>query len=369
MNLIPSDPQPPDSELIGLVDRYLDQRLDESGARLLEQLLRENARARTYCAERIRLHAEMGALTRPLRIEIHERRDLVFEQAGQRSNVTLSITGQVTVEPSNRAGARDVPVAAPPYAISRWWKAVTVVSLSAILGWIVFLWLRAAPEILSVSQLENPSFEQDVLADGKSINSVNSVNTTCKGWLLGGRNFSVVLNPATERQNNPYGGPHLPRSERLIDGSNVLYLGHGPAGTPFGWAKQRLNGMSASGHKVLQLGDLAGRTLRVTLSLARPDLGSGRWTGNDMRLAIGIVEDRPPWRFAAACHIHTGGGRWETADQSLDLKNDELTRVSFDLKVEPGDMRGDAYFCLSLDPSTPPETLILIDQIDIELVN
>ena len=105
MNIIPLEQAPESGELIELVDRYLDQRLDETDGKRLEAMLRDDPLAMRYCAERIRLHTELHSLARPLRIEIHEDRNLVIEQAGGVSTVTAHHSNRVSVAPSTgRAG-------------------------------------------------------------------------------------------------------------------------------------------------------------------------------------------------------------------------------------------------------------------------
>jgi hypothetical protein len=61
-----STEQPPESgELIDLVERFLDQQLNEANGKRLEVMLRDDPRAGCYCAGRIRLHEELHSLARP----------------------------------------------------------------------------------------------------------------------------------------------------------------------------------------------------------------------------------------------------------------------------------------------------------------
>jgi len=99
VNIIPSEHPPESGELIALVDRFLDQRLDEAAGKRLEALLRDDPLARRYCAGRIRLHAELHSLAHPLRIEIHENRHLLNDQAGAIYTMTRPHSNLVRVTP------------------------------------------------------------------------------------------------------------------------------------------------------------------------------------------------------------------------------------------------------------------------------
>jgi hypothetical protein len=372
MNLVPSNTPPASTELAELVDRYLDQRLDEAAGRRFEELLNEDPQARAYCAERIRLHAELGAQARPLRIEIFEGRQLVIEQTGETSTVEVRSTGQVTVAPATGALALAGPSAGKNRGKAKFLWAAAGIGAAALLSAAIWIAVRSRPApagntgpgLLALRPLENASFETPELSDGET-------TTTPAGWKLDIPHFAVVINPATDPANNRYGGPHLPRSENKIDGANVLSLRRpdhatDPAGRGHGWAKQRLQGRTGAGFKVVQLGDLDGGTIRVTMLVARPALDSGQWADDDVHLLAGIQEDSPPWRMAAVCRIDTGSDSWKEADLHLGLGNDEITTVSFDLKVEPGEMRGDAWLFFDVDLSTPPGAEIYLDRIRVE---
>lgn len=362
MNIVPSELSFPNAELADLVDRFLDQRLDDAGRARLEGLLQGSMDAKIYFADRLRLHSDLRAIAHPMRIEIHEGRNLVIEQTGELSAMTETRTGRVSVSPM---------LAGPVAKWASHWRLMVMIGLAAVMLLAFSIWgvvtlrtleaLRAAP-IQSIIPLENASFEANQLEDG-------GTSQTAVGWKMNkdGRQASVI-NPATDPDNNPYGGAHLPTAEAQIDGSNVLALGMRDGRKDYGWANQRLYGSTEKGTKLLYLTDLDGRTLRVTLTLARPALDSGTWTAHPVHLNVGIKDDGDPGRVAAIYRINTGSDAWEAADRTLGLENDSLRRIAFDLQVTANEIRGEAMFFLEVDSSTLGGAEIYVDQIHLELV-
>jgi hypothetical protein len=357
VNPISSEQPEQSGELIELVDRYLDQRLDEAGGKRLEALLRDDPAAMRYCAGRIRLHAEIHSLTRPLRIEIHENRDLVIEQAGGVSTVTAHHSNRVSVAPSTmHIGAREKIRAV------RWWLVVPAVSALILIAW----WIQTtrsrmafqqAP-IESISALENASFESVALKDGEVRNSV-------PGWETGTNDrLAAVVNPGMSLN----GALHLPISEAKLNSPQVLNLAIDREGET-GWVRQRLYGNTAMGAKRLHLSDLDGRTIRVRLTLIRPVVEASAYAANDVFLYAGIQEELKPGRKAGIYRINTGSEGWHQADQNLGLGNDQLVDVTFDLAIKSGEMRSDAFFVIGIDRASPRRGQIYVDDISLELLD
>lgn len=357
MNIIPSEPPPESGELIELVDRYLDQRLDEADGKRLEAMLRDDPGARRYCAGRIRLHAELHSLARPLRIEIHEGRDLVIEQVGGVSTVTSHQSNRVSVAPAMgrieaASSKRDV----------RWWLVVPALA-ALILGawWVHLARLEAARQqapMQSIIGLENASFEAEALKDGEIRNSV-------AGWETSANNRqTAVVNPGESLS----GALHLPKSEATLNSPQVLSLAIDRLGEA-GWVRQRLYGKTAIGAKRLQLSDIDGRTIRVDLTLIRPAAEATAFAANDVFLYMGIQEELKPGRKAAIHRINTGSKDWPQAHQNLGLKNDQMVKATCDLKVEAKEMRGDAFFVIGIARNSPPGGQIYIDEISLRLLD
>jgi hypothetical protein len=357
MNLIPSEQEPESGELIELVDRYLDQRLDEADGKRLEAMLRDDPRARRYCAGRIRLHTELHSLAHPLRIEIHEDRDLVIEQVGGVSTVTAHHSNRVSVAPSIGHGQ----ASGTPRGV-RWWLVVAALAVLIPVAWWVHLArLEAARQqapMQSIIGMENASFEAEALKEGEIRNSVAGWETSTS------KRHSAVVNPGMGLS----GALHLPKSEATLSSPQVLSLVVDRLGEA-GWVRQPLYGSTAIGTKRLQLSDIEGRTIRVGLTMIRPAVEATAYAANDVFLYMGIQEELRPGRKAAIHRINTGAKGWPQADQNLSLKNDQVVKVTFDLKVEVGEMRGDAFFVIGIARNSPPGGEIYVDEISLQLLD
>lgn len=357
MSIIPAEQPPGSGELIELVDRYLDQRLDEADGKRLETILRDDPKARQYCAGRIRLHAELHSLARPLRIEIHEDRNLVIEQAGGVSTVTARHSNRVSVAPST--GRDGVSTKG---RIVRWWLAASTLAAVILVSWWVYLArsdaARQQSPALSIAPLENASFEAETLKDGE-------IRNTVVGWETStSMRLTAVVNPGKGLS----GALHLPESEAKLSSPQVLNLAINRDGEA-GWVRQRLYGNTAIGPKRLQLSDLDGRTIQVGLTVIRPTPESTAYAANDVFIQMGIQEELRPGRRAATHRINTGSKGWKQADLNLGLKNDQFVKVTFDLTVEAGEMRGDAFFVIGIARNSPPGGQIYIDDISLKLLD
>lgn len=357
MSIIPSEQPPESGELIELVDRYLDQRLDEAAGKRLETILRDDPGARRYCAERIRLHTELHSLARPLRIEIHEDRNLVIEQAGGVSTVTAHHSNRVSVAPSLGRGE----VSARSRRVG-WWLAALVLAALVPTAWWVHLsrqeTARQQSPALSIAALENASFEAETLKEGEIRNSVVGWETSTN------KRQTSVVNPGKSLS----GGRHLPESESKLTSKQALSLTIDRSGEA-GWVRQRIYAETAMGAKRLQLADIDGRTIQVELTLIRPAVEGTAFAQNDVFLFAGIQEELRPGRKAAIYRINTGAKGWAQADRNLALANDQTVRITFDLKVKVGEMRGDAFFVLGVARESPPGGEIYIDEVSLKLLD
>ncbi len=357
MSIIPPEQPPESGELIELVDRYLDQRLDEVDGKRLEVMLRDDPRARRYCAERIRLHTELHSLARPLRIEIHEDRNLVIEQAGGVSTVTAHHSNRVSVAPSQ--GRIEAPAKSRRIG---WWLVALALATVVPTAWWVHLGrqetARRQSPTLSIAALENSSFEAETLKEGEIRNSVVGWETSTN------KRQTSVVNPGKSLG----GGLHLPESEAKLGSKQVLSLTIDRSGEA-GWVRQRLYAKTAMGAKRLQLSDIDGRTIRVGVTLIRPAVEGTAFAANDVSLFVGIQEELRPGRKAAIYRINTSSAGGPQADHHLGLANDQLVKINFDLKVKVGEMRGDAFFVVGVARDSLPGGEIYIDEISLELLN
>lgn len=357
MSIIPSEQPPESGELIELVDRYLDQRLDEADGKRLEAILRDDPGARRYCAERIRLHTELHSLARPLRIEIHEDRNLVIEQTGGISTVTAHHSNRVSVAPS--VGRGETP--ANNRRISWWLVALALAALVPIAWWVHLGRQEAARQKLpplSIATLENASFEAETLKEGE-------IRISVVGWETStNKRQASVVNPGKSLS----GGLHLPEAEAKLSSKQLLSLTIDRSGEA-GWVRQRIYAETAMGAKRLQLADIDGRAIRVGMTLIRPAIEGTAFAANDVFLFAGIQEELRPGRKAAIYRINTGSKGWPQADRNLGLANDQMVKITFDLKVKVGEMRGDAFFVVGIARDSPPGGEIYIDEIALKLLD
>jgi hypothetical protein len=357
VSIIPTEQAPSSDELIELVECYLDQRLDETNGKRLEVLLRDDPKARRYCAERIRLHTELHSLTRPLRIEIHEDRNLVIEQAGGVSTVTAHHSNRVSVAPSQGISGESAKIRK-----AGWWLvALGLAALMPIAWWLHSRrqqTVRQQPPALSIAKFENASFEAELLKEGEIRNSVVGWETSTN------KRQASVVNPGRSLS----GGLHLPETEAKLGSKQLLSLTIDRSGEA-GWVRQRLYIETPMGAQRLQLSDIDGRTIRVNLTLVRPAVAGTAFAQNDVFLLAGIQEELRPGRKAAIYRINTGAAGWTQADRNLSLANDQMVKITFDLKVKAGEMRGDAFFVVGIARDSPPGGEIYVDDVSLELLD
>lgn len=356
MSIRPTEPLSESSELIELVECYLDQRLDEAQGKRLESILRDDPGARQYCAGRIRLHAELHSLARPLRIEIHEDRNLVIEQAGGVSTVTARQSNRVRVEPSISGSDGS----GKSRHQRRWIFTIGMATL-VLAGWWVYRANSGSkrPPIttLAIAALENASFESESLKDGE-------IRNTVVGWETSpNKRQTAVVNPGLGRS----GAFHLPNSEVKLESPQVLSLSIDRDGEA-SWVRQRLYDNSSPAQR-LQLPDLDGRTVRVELTVIRPNPEATAYAANDVFFYLGIQEELSPGRKAAIHQINSGSKGWSQANQELGLQNDQFVKITVDLKVKAKEMRGDAFFVIGIDRKSPPGGQIYVDGISLTLLD
>ena len=119
----------------------------------------------------------------------------------------------------------------------------------------------------------------------------------------------------------------------------------------------------------LQLPDLDGRTVRVELTVLRPNPEATAYAANDVFLYVGIQEELSPGRKAAIHRINSGSKGWPQANQDLGLQNDQFVKITVDLKVKAKEMRGDAFFVIGIERKSPPGGQIYVDGISVKLLD
>ena len=356
------EPFSKDDELVMLVSKYLDQQLSDDETKRLEDRLQSDPVAMRYCAEQISLHTRLRMLSKPLRINIHEGRDLEIRQHADQAIFTTKTVNKITIG-SRPLITEAIAVAVNPEkksSLSRWLAVLPLVALICV-GF--YLWSRESKIVdqhWELLPLDNTSFEDGEADEGERTRNI-------PGWKLRPNpEATVILNPSNTGETNKYGGAHLVKAYSEIDGRNVLVLNRTSNGE-IGWVKQGLFSRAADGTEAaIGLGELNNKTIRVKMLVGRAQKEAGHWI-NPVNLKVSIQEFEKPYRSIAEYRIDTGSSKWEAADVDLALDYDQFKEVSFDLKIEPKQMRGDAYLVIEVDLSTAKEAELYIDNIQLRL--
>ena len=99
----------PSSELRDLVDKMIDDRLLADERDSLEALLESNSEALNYCAERVHFHAELEESMAPVRVELTQKRHVVFEKKRGFASVSRAMSNVVKIENSKHGKAVELP--------------------------------------------------------------------------------------------------------------------------------------------------------------------------------------------------------------------------------------------------------------------
>ncbi len=97
------------SELCDLVDKMIDDRLLGDERDRLESLLESDALALSYCAERVRFHAELEESMTPVRVEFTQKRHVILEKKGGLASVSRALTNVVKIESPKHGRAVELP--------------------------------------------------------------------------------------------------------------------------------------------------------------------------------------------------------------------------------------------------------------------
>lgn len=145
---------PVTAEVRELVDKFIDGRLSVDENKRLENLLESDSRALAYCAERMRLHAEMEAVLSPVRVELTQKRRMVVETKKGESTVSRAVSHVVKVENPRFGKSMELP---PSAAKSKrlWLFGLAIVFLGTLA-----LLFKLQPEVPEAKlQFRNASFE------------------------------------------------------------------------------------------------------------------------------------------------------------------------------------------------------------------
>lgn len=152
----------PSSELRDLVDKMIDDRLLGDERDRLESLLESDSEALSYSAERVHFHAELEESMTPVRVELTQKRHVVFEKKGGLASVSRAMTNVVKIENPKHGKSVELPPNLTSQAkfLSYSLGALCLMALVAL----IFLFTRepvreSAPQLPPKLVFRNASFE------------------------------------------------------------------------------------------------------------------------------------------------------------------------------------------------------------------
>ena len=99
----------PSAELRDLVDKMIDDRLLADERDRLQSLLEVDSEVLNYSAERVHFHAEIEESMTPVRVELTQKRHVVFEKKGALASVSRAMTNVVKIENPKHGKALEFP--------------------------------------------------------------------------------------------------------------------------------------------------------------------------------------------------------------------------------------------------------------------
>lgn len=102
MSELPAHPPEADDEVTDLFAKFIDQQLDESGHRRLEELLRQDPSARDRCAQRLLFESDLKGAVQPSELEWLETRRVVLARRDGRPAMEIQRSQELRVGPRSR---------------------------------------------------------------------------------------------------------------------------------------------------------------------------------------------------------------------------------------------------------------------------
>ncbi len=161
------DPGAVDPKLEDLVNQYLEGSLSTGTKADLESLLENQEEAQDYFIERVRFHAELVESQQPLRIELTQKRQVVFEYAAGIPKVTTREAQSTRI--GNPRTQKFVHLVPDNTLLKRGMWTLVLLAVVAV-GLAIWFYVKAqqaqvvvAPPPLPVLALRNASFEDTSL--------------------------------------------------------------------------------------------------------------------------------------------------------------------------------------------------------------
>ncbi len=348
-----------DKELVALVDGFLDGSLSGEEKERLERRLENDESAQAYCADRIRFHADLQEMMQPLRVEMMEKKHVVFERKWGIPHLKTRVSQMIRIgEPGSKHEIVLPDNLIDPKTARRRLFVVVCVFAVVLMGVVTYLVRQNASKSSQVASastdskslptlvLKNAGFEHTDLSRSK-----NGLSYTLLDWQ---DHFSSEDARLSELEYTTKG------KYTAHSGKNVAYLEKG------GFLTQRLfmsDGPPLTAQK--------GLSVRIRGWMMVPNSPSNHRSQLrfSLRVIVGVkpekVQYEPVFAYASV-HAST----WVPFQVDLTLPTDSLIKKVSDYSPglpEAPDLDLTGYdLSLSIDSQTEP--LLFLDDLSVELL-
>jgi len=342
-------------ELVALVSAYIDGHITEEEKEKLEQHLQTSEAAQDYCAAQLRLEAELTEHMQPLKVEMTQKRHLVFERKHGIPKITARESHITRIGNPNSDKFLELPPGLEEASVTRKRISFIVVALFLIVGALsaLLIWQANRPEPNlgqppALLELRNAGFEETDLSLGSK-----SFNYSIPSWQEFFRsNKTLTVSPLKASPDDGY--PQEPHS-----GNNVAKVAAGS------YLTQRL---LYSDNKPL----LAKKGLHLRIhgwAYVHPQTAPHK-----LRFAIRHVKNIHPAMLQyepATAIIDTQSGKWRKFQVDLILPNDSLLLDPSDIGIDKSenekiDITSKA---LNLSIDNRDKSDIFLDDLSIEILD
>lgn len=299
-------------ELVALVSAFIDGNITTEEKEKLERYLIQSEAAQDYCAAQIRFEAELTEHMQPLKVEMTQKRHLVFERKHGIPRITARESHVTRIGNPNSDTFLELPPGLEDASVTRKRITFIIVALFLLVGALtaLLIWQANRPELI-VSQpparleLRNAGFEETDLSLGSE-----SFNYSIPSWHEFFQSYkALTISPLKAKPDDSY-------PPNAHSGNNVAKIASGS------YITQRL---LYTDNKPL----LAKQGLHLRVhgwAYVHPQDTSGK-----LRFAIRHVKN-----------IHPAMLQYEPAKKIIDLQAGEWRKFQVDLKLPKGSL---------LDPS------------------
>ncbi len=165
-----------DPELVSLVSLYIDGQISEEEKTKLEQMLMNNDAAQDYFATQLRMDAEISEHMQPIKVEMTQKRHLVFERKGGIPKIVARESHVTRIGNPDTGEFLELPPGLEDASVTRKRITMIVIGLLALVGALIaiLIWQANRPAPITppaTLELRNAGFEEtDLSLDESSTN-------------------------------------------------------------------------------------------------------------------------------------------------------------------------------------------------------